>query len=179
MEVKAVWLGRLADISGMMAFFPLLSLISYTSDLLGLSLALHLYLTLTVTLASIFLWKVRWPDPRRTLLSALVMGLSAVLLIAALIPNPHSGMMSNLGTVASMLVMGLYAHSVAKVTGVGKLDRFGGLVVLGSFLIVIRESFIVLIALLLLSLGLGGISQYLRMILALSKQRGGNRASKN
>ena len=166
---SGIWLKRLADVVGMMAFFPLLMLISYATELVGLVLALHLYFVLTTALAAIFLWKVRWPDPRKALLSSAIMGLSAVLMLIALAPVPVAGILSNLGTVASMLVIGLYAHDVARVSGLRKLDRFGGLVVLGSFLVVIRESFIVLIAMLLLSLGLGGVSQYLRVALALAR----------
>ncbi len=171
MEASGTWLKRLADVVGMMAFFPLLMLISYFTELVGLAFALHLYFVLTTALAAAFLWSVRWPNPKKALLSGAIMGVSSALMIAALTPVPAAGTLSNLGTVASMLVIGLYAHDVAKVSGLKKLDRFGGLVVLGSFLVVIRESFIVLVAMLLLSLGLGGVSQYLRVALALAKAR--------
>ncbi len=173
MSETLIWLRRLADVVGMMAFFPLLMLISYATNLVGLVLALHLYFVLTTALAAAFLWKVRWPDPKKSLISSAIMGISAVLMALALAPIPLAGTLSNLGTVASMLVIGLYAHDVAKVSGLRKLDRFGGLIVLGSFLVVIRESFVVLIAMLLLSLGLGGVSQYLRVALALARRREG------
>ncbi len=175
MSGTAIWLRRLADVVGMMAFFPLLMLISYATDLVGLALALHLYFVLTTALAAAFLWKVRWPDPRKSLISGAIMGSSVVLMVMALAPiqSELAGTLTNLGTLASMLVIGLYAHDVAKVSGLRKLDRFGGLIVLGSFLVVIRESFVVLIAMLLLSLGLGGVSQYLRVAIALAKRREG------
>ncbi len=173
MRVKVVWLRRLADVVGMMAFFPLLMIISYVADLVGLVLALHLYFVLTTALAATFLWKVSWPDPRKSKISGAIMGLSAALMMAALFPLPPylAGTLSNLGTIASMLIIGLYAHDVAKVSGLTKLDRFGGLIVLGSFLIIVRESFITLIAMLLLSLGLGGVSQYLRVVIALWRKK--------
>ncbi len=175
MKSSALWMRRLADSVGMLAFYPLLYVLAYALDILGLMLALHLYLSAMVGVSGLSLWKVSWPDPRKAMLSGILLWICLIMLIAALVVPQHYDLLTNLGTIAPMLVIGLYAHDVSKVTGLRKLDRFGGLVVLGSFLVVVRVPLFVLIAFIVLGLGLGGVSQYLRVVSVMLAARSGTK----
>ncbi|MDK2464443.1 MAG: hypothetical protein QI223_06710 [Candidatus Korarchaeota archaeon] len=158
-------LAKLGDLVGLTAFYPLFSVVGYLAGSLVLLLSSRVYLIVLLAAMAHATWALSWPRPGRARAAGALFGASAAALAAELLA-PQGNLASALGSVGEVLpmaVIGLLAHDVAKATPIGsKLDRLGGLTVLGSFLVVIREPVTVLLGLVLMTLGLGGISQHLR-----------------
>ncbi len=167
-------LSRFGDLVGLAAFYPLFSIGGYLSGSLALLLASRVYFILLLLAMTYVVWGLGWPRVRKARAAAVLFALSAAALLLELSPLYESlgEILGAVGDVLPMVVVGLLAHDVAGASpGGSKLDRFGGITVLGSFLIVIREPITILLGLVLMTLGLGGISQGLK-ILAARAQRG-------
>ncbi len=160
-------LAKLGDLIGLTAFYPLFSIAGYLAGSLVLLLSSRIYLMVLLAAMAYVAWALSWPRPGRARAAGVLFAASAAALVAELLA-PQGDLASALGSVGEVLpmaVIGLLAHDVAKASPIGfKLDRLGGITVLGSFLVVIREPITVLLGLVLMTLGLGGISQHLRRL---------------
>jgi len=163
---KLGFYSKLADALGLLALYPFIALVAYWLSNVVLFAAAESYLVL---LAAFFSYAVlRGRLTGRDVAASLLSVIGAALIVVAYTASsviPLAEMLVMAGKLLVFVVPGLYVHDLAKKLGMGNmLDKYGGLIVLGSLILVVRNELFILAGLLLLALGLGGASGEIRRL---------------
>lgn len=163
---KLGFYSRLADALGLLALYPFIALVAYGLSNVVLFAAAESYLVL---LAAFFSYTVfRGRVTGRDVAASLLSGVGAALIVVSYAASsviPLAEMLVMAGKLLVFVVSGLYVHDLAKKLGMrDRLDKYGGLIVLGSLVLVVRNELFILAGLLLLALGLGGASSEIRRL---------------
>ncbi|GEM_PF-1966103 len=156
----------LSDALGLMAFYPVFTVLAVG---LGDPFFLAIAETYIVVVGALLCYRVYRLGIGRGRVAAVLMGASLVMIalpyLGSLLGVSLPPFIGAAGKVVLLSVTGLYMHSIARSLGRwDRLDRYGGLIVLGALVVVVREPLIVSIGLLLAALGLGGASTELRKL---------------
>ncbi len=163
---------RLADVIGMMAFYPLMEIVSTFAGAI-LMLVVKLYYSLLLVVLSYLFTKLDWSRGKAYIAAVLTLASAVMVLLPIFVDFPNSYYSSVLGTILPMFLVGLMAHDLSKKWLDPKLDRMGGLVVLGSFLLVVRADLLTFLALIVIAAGLSGVSQRVRLRAVLNRRESG------
>ncbi len=161
---------RLADVIGMMAFYPLIEIVSNLMSAVLMLLVVKLYYSLILIVLSYLFIKLDWNRGKAYTAAALSLASAAMVLLPIFLDFPNSYYVSVLGTILPMFLVGLMAHDLARKWFDPKLDKMGGLVVLGSFLLVVRVDLLTFLALVVMATGLSGVSQRVRLRAILNRR---------
>jgi len=158
---------KIADYTGLIALYPFFSIIAFSLGSIPLLFASEVFLSLVLLLLSLAIYRLSPFIETKRFRILFVVFLSSSLLImvpfvAFLFVN-FDPFLNVAGKLIGFVAIGLLTHSLARKLRIGqRLDRYGGLIVLGSLILVVRDPMFVLAGLLLVSLGFGGVSTELR-----------------
>ena len=164
---------RLSDLTGLLAFYPVFLVVSVLLGSLTLLLSSEIYflVLLVVSIPYLYLAQTLVKNKVKQVLSVIILSISvAVGVIVLVFPVSFNSLITSefLLALSKLVAITMYAlvfFDVSKVLNMQEtLGKYSGLIVLGSFLLVVRLLITIFIGLLLLAVGFGNISQNLRKV---------------
>lgn len=157
---------RLSDVLGLMAFYPVLAVVAVG---IGDPFFYMVAETYILVIGAALAYRIYRLEAGRGRVAAVIMAVSLLLIISPYLGPitglPVSPFIGAAGKVILLSTAGLHIHSIAKSLGRWeKLDKYGGLIVLGSLVVIVREPLVVALGLLLAALGFGGASTEIRKL---------------
>jgi len=162
---------RFADYLGLIAFYPFLLIIGdIMGDFFLLSIAEMYFLLLLLGFSFVFLKLGKiLKHSKFSIASAVILLIFAVDLISIVYQVATNTILPEIIPTATKLIpiviIGLTLHDLSKLSSVlKKLDKMGGITIIGSFLLVIKFEVTIMLGILFLAIGFASASQFVRKI---------------